>query len=116
MSERYMYNKQIRNAPIRRRLDHRFITWVMVAACLGGVLTFGFVYSARCQVEAMALGYETQERRAELERAAEHRRMLELELQRESSPALLEKRARKLGLCLPDMSPAGAAVAQVKSR
>ena len=113
MTERYMYNKQIRNAPVRRKLDRRFVSWGMVAACLGAVLTLGFVYSAMCQVEAMTLGYQTEERRAELEKASEHRRLLELELERESSPAVVEKRARKLGLSLPELPKSAAANASV---
>lgn len=116
MAERYIYNKSIRNAPIRRRLDRRFVSWVMAAAFVGAVLTAGFVYSARCQVEAVSLGYETQQRRAELEKASEERRRLELERERESSPALLEKRARKIGLSLPELPAAQAAVAGVRAQ
>ena len=102
MTERYIYNKKIRNAPIRRRLDHRFVSWVMVAALVGSVVASGFVYSARCQVEAMTLGYETQQRRTELEQIAEQQRALELERERECAPAQLEKRALKIGLKTPD--------------
>jgi hypothetical protein len=50
----------------------------------------------------MSLGYETQQRRTELEQIAEHQRALELERERECAPALLEKRARRIGLKPPE--------------
>ena len=96
MTEPYFYNKRVRNAPIRRRLDRRFLSWVMIAALAGTVVSCGFLYSARCHFEAVALGYETQERRAELDKLAERRRQLELERERSLSPDELERRARHL--------------------
>jgi hypothetical protein len=101
MSERYIYSRQITNAPIRRRLDHRFVRWVMSAAVVGSLVAFSYVYSARCHFEAIALGYETQQKRAELERRVEERQQLELEREREISPGQLERRARRLGLAIP---------------
>jgi hypothetical protein len=101
MAEPYFYNQRVRNAPIRRRLDRRFLSWVMVSAFVGTVVAFGFVYSARCHFEAIALGYETEQRRTELERYEERRRQLELERERTLSPEELEQRARRLGLCRP---------------
>jgi cell division protein FtsB len=98
MTEPYFYNKRVRNAPIRRRLDRRFLSWVMIAALAGTVVSCGFLYSARCHFEAVALGYETQERRAELDKLAERRRQLELEREQSLSPDQLERRARRLGL------------------
>ena len=111
MAERYYYNQRVRNAPIRRRLDRRSVSWVMVAACAGAVVASGFVYSARCHFEAVALGYETQQRRTELEQKAEERRRLEVELQRVLSPEELEGRARRLGLENPTLTPGPAALA-----
>jgi hypothetical protein len=102
MPERYFYNQRVRNAPIRRRLDSRFLSWVLVSACIGTVVAFGFVYSARCHFEAVALGYETQQRREELERSAERRRQLELERSRTLAPEDLEHRARRIGLRDPE--------------
>jgi hypothetical protein len=98
MAERYIYSKKIANAPIRRRLDHRFIRWVLSAAVVGSLVAFSYVYSARCHFEAIALGYETQQKREELERRIEERRKLEIERQRELAPEQLERRARRLGL------------------
>jgi hypothetical protein len=102
MAERYFYNKRVRNAPIRRRLDRRFLSWVMVSASVGAVVASGFVYSARCHFEAVELGYETQQRREELARREEQRRQLELELARTLSPDELERRARRIGLRAPE--------------
>ena len=101
MAARYVYNQKVRNAPIRRRLDHRFLTRVMVAACLGSMLTFGYVYSARCHFSVIELGYQTQRRRAELEQHSEQRRVLELERARARAPEQIERRARRLGLRAP---------------
>ena len=102
MAERYIYNQRVRNAPIRRRLDRRFLSWVLVSACVGTAVAFGFVYSARCHFEAVALGYETQERREELERSSERRRQLELERSRTLAPDDLEHRARRIGMRDPE--------------
>ena len=105
MAERYYYDKKIHNAPIRRRLDRRFTSWVMTSACVGAMVAFGFVYSARCHFDAVALGYETQQRRTEVEEKLEQRRQLELERSRALSPEELELRARRIGLREPDMTP-----------
>jgi hypothetical protein len=105
MAERYYYDKKICNAPIRRRLDRRFISWVMTSACVGTMVAFGFVFSARCHFDAVALGYETEQRRTELEQKLEERRQLELERSRVLSPEELEARARRIGLREPDMTP-----------
>lgn len=101
MQYQYHYTKRVQNAPIRRRLDRRFVSWVLVSACVGTIVAFGFVYSARCHFEAVALGYETQTRRAELEQHEERRRQLELERVRASAPEEIEQRAKRLGLCNP---------------
>lgn len=109
MAEPYFYNQRVRNAPIRRRLDRRFLTWVMVAACTGAFVACGFVYSARCHFQAVALGYQTQENRELLDKLAERRRQLELERSRSLSPDQLETRARRLGLREPEAPVAAAA-------
>ena len=109
MTQRYFYNQQIRNAPIRRRLDRRFVVWVMVAACVGSVLTFGYVYSARCHFAAIELGYQTQQLRAELDERAERRRVLEVERARARAPEQVERRARRLGLRAPELNQTPAA-------
>jgi coenzyme F420-reducing hydrogenase delta subunit len=98
----YFYNKRVRNAPIRRRLDRRFVSWVMVSACVGAVVASGFVYSARCHFEAVSLGYETEQRRAELVEQEERRRQLEFERVKASAPEEIEQRARRLGLREPE--------------
>lgn len=111
MAERYYYNQRIRNAPIRRRLDRRFISWVMVSACAGAIVTFWFVFSAQCHFEAVALGYETQQRREQIEQQLEARRQLELERTRALSPEELEERARRIGLRNPELTPEPGALA-----
>jgi hypothetical protein len=98
----YLYNKRVRNAPIRRRLDRRFVSWVMVSACVGAVVASGFVYSARCHFEAVAIGYETQLRREELAEQEERRRQLELERVKATAPEEIEHRARRMGLRAPE--------------
>jgi hypothetical protein len=108
MATRYYYDKRIRNAPIRRRLDRRFVTWVLISACVGAVIASGFVYSARCHFEAVSLGYETQRRRAEIEQHAEQRRQLELERARVLAPDDLTERARRIGLRDPEPTRAEA--------
>jgi hypothetical protein len=109
MAARYFYNKKIKNAPIRRRLDRRFALWMIVAAMVGSAVAAGFVYSARCQFEAISLGYQTQDLREKLEQRLEQQRLLELERERELAPEQLEARARRLGLRRPEF-PVGAAV------
>jgi hypothetical protein len=101
MAERYIYDKKIANAPIRRRLDHRFVRWVLSAAVAGSLVAFSYVYSARCHFEAIALGYETQQKRVELEQRVEEQRKLELARERELAPEQLEQRARRLGMTPP---------------
>ena len=103
MAERYYYNQQVRNASIRRKLDRRFISWVMICACFGAAITTGFVYSARCHFEAVALGYETQKQRQEIEQRMEQRRKLELDRTMALSPEELEQRARHIGMRNPDL-------------
>jgi hypothetical protein len=102
MAARYVYKQKVRNAPIRRRLDRRFLGWVVAGACLGSVLAFGYVYGARCHFTAMDLGYQIQQRREDLERNVERRRILELERARMLAPARVEERARRLGLRAPE--------------
>lgn len=108
MTHQYIYNKKVQNATIRRRLDHRFVRWVFAAAVVGSSVAFAYVYSARCHFEAVTLGYETQQIRADLAKSVEERRQLELDRQRELAPEQLEKRARKLGLCAPQFAVATA--------
>ena len=103
MAERYYYNQKVRNASIRRKLDRRFISWVMVCACFGAAITTGFVYSARCHFEAVALGYETQKQRMDIEQRMEQRRKLELDRTMALSPEELEQRARRIGMRNPDL-------------
>ncbi len=102
MAEQYYYNKRIHNAPIRRRLDRRFVSWVMIAACIGAVIASGFVFSAKCHFEAVALGYLTQQQRTALDEQTERRRQLELERARALAPEELEQRARRVGLRNPE--------------
>ena len=101
MAEQYIYHKKVRNAPIRRKLDRRFVRWVMAASFVGSIVAFGYVYSARCHFEAISLGYATQEMRVEIEQQTEQRRQLEVERERELAPDKLEQRARRIGLCTP---------------
>jgi len=119
MTQSYIYNKRIRNSHIRRRLDRRFVSWVMIGATIGTVIASGFVFSARCHFEAVALGYETQQQRVLIEEHEKERRQLELERSRALSPEELEQRARRIGLRSPEirqMEPADPAQAAVRSR
>lgn len=103
MAMQYYYNKRIQNAPIRRRLDRRFVSWVLVSACIGAVIASGFVFSAKCHFEAVALGYQTQQQRAQLDEQSERRRQLELDRARALAPEELEQRARRVGLRSPEL-------------
>lgn len=119
MTQPYIYNKRIRNAPIRRRLDRRFVSWVMISATIGTFVASGFVFSARCHFEAVALGYETQQKRVLIEEHEKERRQLEHERSKALSPEELEQRARKLGLRAPELrqfEPADTTTAVVRSR
>ena len=118
MTQTYIYNKRIRNAPIRRRLDRRFVSWVMICATIGTFVASGFVFSARCHFEAVALGYETQQKRVLIEEHEKDRRQLEMERSRALSPDELQQRARKLGLRDPEQrqfDPAAAASATMSA-
>lgn len=108
MTQQYIYNKRIRNAPIRRRLDRRFVSWVMISATIGTFIASGFMFSARCHFEAVALGYETQQKRVLIGEHEKERRQLEMERSKALSPEELEQRARKLGLRAPEMREADA--------
>jgi len=116
MTQQYIYNKRIRNSAIRRRLDRRFVSWVLICATIGTVIASGFVFSARCHFEAVALGYETQQKRVLIEEHEKDRRQLEMERSKALSPEELEQRARKLGLRAPEMrqpDPATSAASSV---
>lgn len=102
MAGRYIYSNKVRNAPIRRKLDRRFLSWVIISAFGGTIITSVFVYSARCHFEAVDLGYKTQQRRLEIEQQQEQHRQLELERTRALSPVELERRAREIGLRNPE--------------
>ena len=105
MTQPYIYNKRIRNAPIRRRLDRRFVSWVMISATIGTFVASGFVFSARCHFEAVALGYETQQKRVLIEEHEKERRQLEHERSKALSPPL-PPRMRRASFC-PKSVPMG---------
>lgn len=105
MTQQYIYNKRIRNSTIRRRLDRRFVSWVLICSTIGIFIASGFVFSARCHFEAVALGYETQQKRVLIEEHEKDRRQLEMERSRALSPEELEQRARKIGLRAPEIRP-----------
>lgn len=105
MTQHYYYSKKISNAPIRRRLDRRFISWVLISVCVGTLIASGFVFSAKCHFEAVALGYQTQQERSQLDLQEERRRQLELERARALAPEELEQRARGVGMRNPEVVP-----------
>jgi hypothetical protein len=94
----------------------------MICATIGTIVATGFVFSARCHFEAVALGYETQQKRVLIEEHEKERRQLEMERSKALSPEELEQRARKIGLRAPELrqfepaTPASAAAASRSTR
>lgn len=98
------YQKQILNAEVRRPLDTQAIHRLVLAAAVGVLVIGGFGFSIWQHVEAVTYGYRTEQLRQERQRLDAEKRKLELEKAYRSSPEVIEKAARKLGLVRPDSS------------
>lgn len=98
MTDRFFPDKQIQNEPVARPVSSRVLGWLAAIGVAGALLSAGFVISARQHFEAISVGYQSEELRRQAAQLEERLRQLELEYARASSPAEIERRARKLGL------------------
>ncbi len=90
--------QQHTNAPLRRELDRRALSRQLIWLACGLLLVAGFVGAATEHFAAIRYGYKSEELRREQARLMEAQRRLMLALEEVSSPAVLEARARELGL------------------
>lgn len=98
------YHKAIQNAEIRRPMDTGAMRRLVMAVSFGILLIGGFAFSIWQHVEAVTFGYRTERLRQERQQLEEKKRKLELERAYQSSPEVVEKAARDLGLVGPDSS------------
>ena len=68
---------------------------------LGTSVACGFVYVSWQHVKAVEIGYETEHLKQQIQQLDQDQRKLELERQRLLSPSVLENRARRQGMGLP---------------
>jgi len=106
MTDRFFPDKQISNDPVVRPISARVIGWLVAIAVAGGLLSGGFVLSARQHFEAISVGYQSEGLRRQSAELEERLRQLELDYARASSPVEIERRAQKLGLERPDKKSA----------
>jgi hypothetical protein len=108
MTDRFYPNKQISNIPVARPVSSRVMGWLAAIVVAGALLSSGFVMSARLHFAAVSVGYQSEEFRRQSAQLEERLRQLELDYSRASSPVEIERRAKKLGLELPEKkTPAG---------
>ena len=87
-----------RNTPVARERDQAALIRLALLLVSGLALAGGFVYAGRQHFAALRYGYETENlRRVRDELADEQRRFL-FEREAVTSPARLERAARRLGL------------------
>lgn len=101
MADRFFPEKQIRNATIARPVSSRVFVWLALIAVAGSLVTAAFLISARRNLEAVTLGYRTEQLREQSASLEEKLRRLELERARVTSPLELEKRAEAIGMERP---------------
>ena len=90
--------RQHPNSPLRRELDGRALSRQVIWLACGLLLVAGFVGAATDHFAAMRYGYKSEELRREQARLMQEQRRLMFALEEVSSPAVLESRARELGL------------------
>ncbi|HEU4388226.1 MAG TPA: hypothetical protein VFV34_10545 [Blastocatellia bacterium] len=101
MTDRFFPEKQIRNAAIARPVSSRVFGWLALIAVAGSLVTTAFLVSARRNLQAVTLGYQTEQLREQSASLEEKLRRLELERARVTSPLELEKRAKAIGMERP---------------
>lgn len=101
MTSRFIPNKPIKNAGIRRPVSKRAFVWFMVFSIVGILICWGFVISAEQHFEAVTLGFKGEKLRRKESSLEEKQQRLELEYKRITSPIEMERRALKLGLIRP---------------
>ena len=103
MNNRFFPEKRIRNARVVRPVSGRVFVWLALIAVVGSLISCGFMISARQHFESVTVGYEKEALRQQRGALEEQLRRLELDLAQASSPVELGRRAKQLGLDLPDM-------------
>jgi hypothetical protein len=86
------------NRNIRRERDQRAVVRQVMLLVCGLLLTGGFFFAARQQFAAVRFGYQSEELRREREKLLTEQKRLLVALEERSSPAQLERAARRIGL------------------
>ncbi len=98
------YHKEIHNAEIRRPVDRQALRKLSVGIGASILVICGFAFSIWQHVESVTYGYRTEQLRRERQRLDAEKRKQELERAYRSSPEVIERAARDLGLVRPDSS------------
>ncbi|MBX7221271.1 MAG: cell division protein FtsL [Blastocatellia bacterium] len=99
---RYRLQSPIQNRRQRQTFDTRWLRQWGLVLSLGCLVACGFVFVTWQHVEAMRVGYETEQLKIQIQTLDQEHRQLLLERQRQLSPNVLEARARQQGLRLPN--------------
>lgn len=100
---RYVH-KQIHNARLYKPSDQRAFRRLMLILLLISVVAGSLIYATWQHVEALRLGYRTDQLVRERDRREAEKRQLELERAYQRSPQVIEELARRLGMIRPDSS------------
>lgn len=100
---RYVH-KQIHNARLYKPSDQRAFRRLMLILLLIIVVAGSLIYATWQHVEALRLGYQTDQLVRERDRREAEKRQLELERAYQRSPQVIEELARRLGMIRPDSS------------
>lgn len=102
--QRYRLQSSIQNTCPKRALDRTWFRQWGLTIILGTSVACGFVYVSWQHVKAVEIGYETEHLKQQIQQLDQDQRKLELERQRLLSPSVLENRARRQGMGLPQAS------------
>lgn len=100
---RYVH-KQIHNAPLYKPSDQRAFRRLILFLLLIVGVAGSLIYATWQHVEALRLGYQTDQLVRERDRREAEKRRLELERAYQRSPQVIEELARRLGMIRPDSS------------
>ncbi|HXF05857.1 MAG TPA: cell division protein FtsL [Blastocatellia bacterium] len=100
---RYVH-KQIHNARLYKPSDQRAFRRLMLILLLIIGVAGSLIYATWQHVEALRLGYRTDQLVRERDRREAEKRQLELERAYQRSPQVIEELARRLGMIRPDSS------------
>lgn len=98
---RYRLKSPIQNQHRHKTLDKTWLKHWGITLCLSLLVACGFVYVSWQHVQAVQIGYETEQIKQQIQNLDQEQRKLQLERQRQLAPHVLETRARQQGFELP---------------